>query len=47
MVQFNNNYGNGVFLSFLKLEKSVIKLCVVLSTFMAMEKVLINVADVT
>lgn len=47
MLQFSNNYGHGVFLSFWKSEKSVIKLCVVLSTFMTMEKVLMNAADVT
>jgi hypothetical protein len=47
MLQFNNNYGHGVFLSFWKLEKCVSKLCVVLSTFMTMKKVLMNAANVT
>ena len=47
MLQFNNNYGHGVFLSFWKSEKRVIKLCVILSTFMPMEKVLMNTVDFT
>jgi hypothetical protein len=47
MLQFNNINGQGAFLSFWKLEKSVIKLCVALSTFITTEKVLMNAADVT
>ena len=46
-VTIQQQYGHGVFLSFWKLEKSVIKLCVVLSTFMTMEKVLMNAAEIT
>jgi hypothetical protein len=44
MLQLNNSYGCGVFLSFQKLKKSIIKLYVVLSTFVTMEKVIVNAA---
>jgi hypothetical protein len=47
MLQLSNHYKHGVFLTFLKLEKSVIKLHDVFSTFMAMEEVLMNAAVIT
>jgi len=46
-LQFNSSYGRGVFLSFWKLEKPVIKLYVIVSAFMTIVKVLMNAADVT
>jgi len=45
VLQFNGNYGHSVY--FWKLEKPVIKLCVILSAFMTIVKFLMNAADIT